>query len=192
MRYTCCTGVLARRQQDRRRRRNGSRQGLCQWLTGAVEGALTPHCPSSSHLEPWHTCSPGLTVLFDVPYAHVQTLNLAYNQIGNDGVSALASACASGSLAQLTVRSRPTASSAHLEPWHTRSPGLTVSFDVPYAHVQDLDLSWNQISNDGVSALASACASGSLAQLTVSSHLAEPFPALRALVCALSRLTRAV
>ena len=29
-------------------------------------------------------------------------LDLSYNQIGNDGVSALASACASGSLAKLT------------------------------------------------------------------------------------------
>ena len=73
---------------------------------------------------------------------------------------------ASGSLAQLTVRSRPTASSSYLEPWHTRSPGLTVSFDVPYAHVQTLNLAYNQIGNDGVSALASACASGSLASIT--------------------------
>ena len=72
----------------------------------------------------------------------------------------------SGSLAQLTVRSRPTASSSYLEPWHTRSPGLTVLFDVPYAHVQLLDLDYNQIGNDGVSALASACASGSLASIS--------------------------
>ena len=96
---------------------------------------------------------------------YAQRLYLNGNQIGDAGVTALAGACASGSLAQLTVRSRPTASSAHLEPWHTRSPGLTVSFDVPYAHVQALNLSYNQIGNDGVSALASACASGSLASL---------------------------
>ena len=114
----------------------------------------------------------------------VQELYLNENQIGDTGVTALANACASGSLAQLTVRSRPTASSSYLEPWHTRSPSLTVSFDVPYAHVQTFDLSYNQIGNDGVSALASACASGSLAQLTVSSHPADPFPAHRALICA--------
>ena len=95
----------------------------------------------------------------------MQTLNLYENQIGDAGVTALAKACASGSLAQLTVRSRPTASSSYLEPWHTRSPGLTVLFDVPYAHVQTLNLAYNQIGNDGVSALASACASGSLASL---------------------------
>ena len=116
----------------------------------------------------------------------VQMLSLADNKIGDAGVTALANACASGSLAQLTVRSRPTASSAHLEPWHTRSPGLTVSFDVPYAHVQTLELSYNQIGNEGVSALASACASGSLAQLTVGSRLTPPFPAPRALVCELA------
>ena len=114
----------------------------------------------------------------------VQNLGLGDNQIGDAGVTALADACASGSLAQLTVRSRPTASSSYLEPWRTRSPGLTVSFDVPYAHVQTLDLAENEIGNDGVSALASACASGSLAQLTVSSHPADPFQAHRALICA--------
>ena len=96
----------------------------------------------------------------------VQTLELYSNKIGDAGVTALAKACASGSLAQLTVRSGPTASSSYLEPWHTRSPGLTVSFDVPYAHVQTLNLSCNQIGNDRVSALASACASGSLASIT--------------------------
>ena len=116
----------------------------------------------------------------------VQTLHLYGNKIGDAGVTALANACASGSLAQLQVRSRPTASSSYLEPWHTRSPGLTVSFDVPYAHVQTLNLSYNQIGNDGVSALASACASGSLAQLKVSSRLTHPFPAFRASVGALS------
>ena len=117
---------------------------------------------------------------------YAQRLNLSGNQIGDVGVTALAGACASGSLAQLTVRSRPTASSSYLEPWHTRSPGLTVSFDVPYAHVQWLSLADNEIGNDGVSALASACASGSLAQLKVSSRLTDPFPAIPALLGALS------
>ena len=115
---------------------------------------------------------------------YAQRLDLSGNQIGDAGVSALAGA--SGSLAQLTVRSRPTASSSYLEPWRTRSPGLTVSFDVPYAHVQTLHLADNEIGNDGLSALASACASGSLAQLTVSSHLTDPFPAPQASLGALS------
>ena len=58
--------------------------------------------------------------------------------------------------------------------------------------VQTLNLYENQIGDAGVTALANACASGSLAQLTVSSHPTDPFPARQALVCALSRLTRAV
>ena len=43
--------------------------------------------------------------------------------------------------------------------------------------VQDPQLAGNQIGDGGVTALANACASGSLAQLTVSSHPADPFPA---------------
>ena len=39
---------------------------------------------------------------------------------------------ARGALAQLQVSSRVTALSSRLETWHTRSLGLTVSFDVPY------------------------------------------------------------
>ena len=62
----------------------------------------------------------------------VQVLYLNLNQIGDAGVTALANACASGSLAQLQVRSRLTASSPCLEAWHAHSPGLTVLFDVPY------------------------------------------------------------
>ena len=52
--------------------------------------------------------------------------------------------------------------------------------------VQTLDLKFNQIGDAGVTALADACASGSLAQLTVSSHLTDPFPACQALIGALS------
>ena len=52
--------------------------------------------------------------------------------------------------------------------------------------VQMLYLPYNLISDAGVTALANACASGSLAQLTVSSHPADPFPAHGALVCALA------
>ena len=63
-------------------------------------------------------------------------------------------------------------------------------FDTPT--VQVLDLESNQIGNAGVTALANACASGSLAQLTVSSHLTDPFPARQALIGALSALTHMV
>jgi hypothetical protein len=59
-------------------------------------------------------------------------LDLVRNTIGDVGLSALASACAKGALAQLTVRLLPTALIPCLETWHARSPGLTVSFDVPY------------------------------------------------------------
>ena len=52
--------------------------------------------------------------------------------------------------------------------------------------VQTLDLQFNQIGDAGVTALADACASGSLAQLTVSSHSTCPFPAHQSLACALS------
>ena len=52
--------------------------------------------------------------------------------------------------------------------------------------VQALVLSGNQIGDAGVTALANACASGSLAQLEVSSHLTDPFQARRASFSALS------
>ena len=48
--------------------------------------------------------------------------------------------------------------------------------------VQELYLGGNKIGDVGVTALANA--SGSLAQLTVSSHPADPFQAHRALICA--------
>ena len=47
-------------------------------------------------------------------------------------------------------------------------------------YAQGLDLDSNKIGDAGVTALANACASGSLAQLKVSSHLTHPFPAIRA------------
>ena len=52
--------------------------------------------------------------------------------------------------------------------------------------VQTLSLHTNQIGDAGVTALANACASGSLAQLKVSSRLTDPFPAHQALIGALS------
>ena len=46
-----------------------------------------------------------------------------------------------------------------------------------YITVQRLNLRDNQIGDAGVTALANACTSGSLAQLKVSSHPTDPFPA---------------
>ena len=55
---------------------------------------------------------------------------------------------------------------------HTRrSPCNTLT-------VQELYLYQNQIGDAGVTALANACASGSLAQLTVSLHPTDPFQPL--------------
>ena len=48
--------------------------------------------------------------------------------------------------------------------------------------VQDLRLGDNQLGDAGVLALANACASGSLAQMTVSSHPTNPFPARQVLI----------
>ena len=53
-------------------------------------------------------------------------------------------------------------------------------------YAQRLNLIGNQIGDVGVTALADACASGSLAQLKVSSHLTPPFSAPRASLGALS------
>ena len=53
-------------------------------------------------------------------------------------------------------------------------------------YAQRLYLNYNKISDAGVTALANACASGSLAQLKVSSRLTHPFPAIRASLGALS------
>ena len=52
--------------------------------------------------------------------------------------------------------------------------------------VQNLGLGDNQIGDAGVTALADACASGSLAQLEVSSRPTDPFLAQRVLIGALS------
>ena len=61
-----------------------------------------------------------------------QKLYLQSNFIGDAGVTALAQACAGGAMAQLQVSWLPTAMIPCLETWHTHSPGLTVSFGVPY------------------------------------------------------------
>ena len=57
-------------------------------------------------------------------------LILLRSGLGDDDVSAVASACASGAMAQLKVNRRLTVMASCLEPWHACSPGLTVSFDV--------------------------------------------------------------
>ena len=64
--------------------------------------------------------------------ASCQKLFLSKNQIGDSGVEALAQACAGGAMAQLQVSSLPNALNRCLETWHVCSPGLIVSFDVPY------------------------------------------------------------
>ena len=53
-------------------------------------------------------------------------------------------------------------------------------------YAQHLYLTYNKIGDAGVTALANACASGSLAQLMVSSHPTDPFPAHQASIGALS------
>ena len=52
----------------------------------------------------------------------LETLSLSQNAIGDIGISALASACASGALDHLTVRWRPIALSPCLETWQVHSP----------------------------------------------------------------------
>ena len=62
----------------------------------------------------------------------LEALYLTENTIGDAGMEAFASACASGAMAQLQVSSLPTALESCLEIWHVCSPHLTVSFDVSY------------------------------------------------------------
>ena len=90
-------------QPDRRRGRNGFGQRLCQWLPGAVDGKLTPHRPLPS------PSSLGMRTLLTQNARRsmcntptVQELGLGDNQIGDAGVTALANACASGSLASIS------------------------------------------------------------------------------------------
>ena len=63
----------------------------------------------------------------------LKELFLSRNQIGDAGVSALAGACASGALAQLQVSSHPTALSPCLETWHANSPDSDLLYGVQYA-----------------------------------------------------------
>ena len=100
--HTHCTVASPRRQQDRRRGRNGSRQRLCQWLPGAVAGQFTPHTTvlSPSTLGMCTLLTHTRRSMCDTPT--VQLLYLNDNQISDAGLTALANACASGSLASIT------------------------------------------------------------------------------------------
>ena len=89
-------------------------------------------------------------------------LGLGGDQIGDASISALASACASRSLPQLKVRSHPYSCT------HEHS-GLNSPAQL--CPTQELYPQSNQIGDAGVSALASACASGSLPQLQVRPRL---------------------
>ena len=114
--------------------------------------------------------SPDPNATFNVRYTHpptVQELGLGGNQIGDEGVTALANACASGSLAQLKVGSQ--LNGPLPSPWslgmHTFLTQTRCSMCNTSA-VQELNLYHNTIGDAGVTALANACASGSLAKLT--------------------------
>ena len=95
----------------------------------------------------------------------VQELKLYRNEIGDAGVTALADACASGALAQLTVTPhRPLPSPSSLTGCTLLTQTCRSMCDP--STVQTLDLQFNQIGDAGVTALADACASGSLASIT--------------------------
>ena len=65
--------------------------------------------------------------------ASLETLALGSNKIGDEGMKALADACASGALDKLTVSWRPTALSPCPETCHMHSPDSYLLFDVHYA-----------------------------------------------------------
>ena len=65
--------------------------------------------------------------------ASLKELYLYENQIGDAGISALADAVSSGALDKLTVCWRPTALSSCLGTWHVHSSDSYLLFDVQYA-----------------------------------------------------------
>ena len=65
--------------------------------------------------------------------ASVTELRLDSNLIGDVGMQSFSTALAGGAMAHLQVSSLPNALNRCLETWHACSPGLIVSFDVPYA-----------------------------------------------------------
>jgi len=88
-------------------------------------------------------------------------LNLSGRHLGDDDVSAIASACASGALAQLKT--------LVLHENQIGDAGVTALAEAcaggAMAQLQELHLEINQIGDAGVTALANACAGGAMAQL---------------------------
>ena len=61
------------------------------------------------------------------------TLSLENKALTDASIEVFACAGAAGAMAHLQVSSLPNALNRCLETWHACSPGLIVSFDVPYA-----------------------------------------------------------
>jgi len=85
--------------------------------------------------------------------------------VTDKGMKEFSELLAMGAMAQLQVTWRLTVLIPCLETWRTRSPCLTVSFDVSYVPLQTIVLGGNKIGDAGVTALANACAGGAMASL---------------------------
>ena len=99
---------------------------------------------------------------------HTQTLDLRFNQIGDQGVTALAEACAGGAL--------PSLRSLDLQCNAIGDVGLsalasTCAGGAQLPQLKELYLYSNNIGDTGCAALAEACVGGAMAQLKVSSRL---------------------
>ena len=97
----------------------------------------------------------------------LKDLRLHWNQIGDDGLKALAEACASGALASLKELNLAmnqigdaglNALAEAIKPTANNASGALASLTT-------LELWGNAIGDDGMKALADACASGALASL---------------------------
>ena len=90
-----------------------------------------------------------------------QLLSLSGNKIGNDGVTALANACANGALAQLKM--------LDLSGNKIGDPGVSAIASAcasgALAQCTFLNLGSNKIGDPGLASLADACARGALASL---------------------------
>ena len=108
---------------------------------------------------PWSMSKAELFSMVTIP--HTDMINFAAAQIGDDGLSALASACANGALAQVTK--------LQLGWNHIGDAGLTALASAcangALAQLQMLSLGGNNIGDTGLSTLATACANGAMAQL---------------------------
>jgi hypothetical protein len=69
---------------------------------------------------------------FCMTHTDVSRVSFYKKQVGNREMIKLSEALVGGALAHLKVSWRLTALFPCLETWHVRSPGLTVSFGVPY------------------------------------------------------------